>query len=121
MSGTLHKKLSVAEQILVVLMSGSPAPRVVTHAELLITLQGILVPGRIPTYMWELKKRGALIVRTGAKQNVSYTLMNRETMLSYLQDRRNAGAIVPDVTGLTAAVTPVVAAPLVTEAELAAV
>lgn len=121
MSGTLHKKMSVAEQILVVLMSGAPGGRPFSHGEILATLAGLVVPERMPTYMWELKKRGALITRQGTKPNVMYSLTNRETMVAYLQERRNAGAIVPDVTGLTPAVKPTVAAPLVTEAELVAV
>lgn len=73
MSGTLHKKMSVAEQILVVLMSGVGLPmREVSHSEILGTLKGIVVPERIPTYMWELKKRGALITRGGSKQDTTY-------------------------------------------------
>jgi len=104
MSGTLHKKMSVAEQILVVLMMG-PSMRTVSHSEILGTLN-LIAPERIPTYMWELKKRGALITRAGSKQNTTYTLTNRETMLAYLQGRRNAGAIVPDLIGLTKAVAP---------------
>jgi hypothetical protein len=92
MSRAAHKQTSVAEQILVLLMSG----RTITMDEIMITLAGKIVPQRIPTYMWELKKRGAVITRSkvGAKIN-GYTLSNPETMRQYILTRNAAGANIP--------------------------
>lgn len=94
MSRSMHKQMSVAERLLIVLLPG----QFVSRDEITTTLQGKLVANRIATYMWELKKAGAVITRTKIGNKIEgYTLTNPEVMLQYLADRKTAGALIPDL------------------------
>ena len=94
MSRSMHKQMSVAEHLLIVLLSG----QFVSLDEITTTLQGKLVPNRIATYMWELKKLGAVIIRTKKGNKIEgYTLTNSPVMQTYLANRKAAGAHIPDL------------------------
>lgn len=83
------------EKLLLVLLSG----QVVTPEEIQTLLKTELVWNRFSTYLWDMKKSGALIKKTKqGKKIVGYQLENVDAMRAYAVER---GLIAPPPTVLS--------------------